>query len=277
MTLLEVFTRRNLAALIDHSREFTDSAIELSRHVKIDFGLVKDIQGRTITLGDILAHNVPVNSYGQIVGHFETVLGKPLRPLIESVVDRWEVEMMKKPSAPIVADYDAMAARVARLYEVRHILCHEAPRKPVYKVPEVDEFLESAISLTEALNEILTFEKFGAVPLTQADMNIAAGKQLRVVEDEMGRLLSEVEAKVREADSRLSDIKLPIQDSSTWLDRLRDVQTKWLDYRNAQCEFHTHLNRGGSIRSLLWAREAERLTQSRITDLDAWLKRESDR
>ena len=56
------------------------------------------------------------------------------------------------------------------------------------------------------------------VPLTQADMNIAAGKDLGAAEDEMGRrLLSQVEARIREADSRLFDVKLPILDSSTWL------------------------------------------------------------
>jgi len=42
VTLLEVFTRRNLAATIDHDRTFTDRAIEFSKHVKIDFALVKD-------------------------------------------------------------------------------------------------------------------------------------------------------------------------------------------------------------------------------------------
>jgi hypothetical protein len=88
---LEVFTRRNLADLIDHNRLFTDRAIELSKNIKIDFALVRDIQGRTITLGDILAHSVPINSLGHIAGCFETVLGKSLRPLLETIVDRWDV------------------------------------------------------------------------------------------------------------------------------------------------------------------------------------------
>lgn len=276
VTLLEVLTRRNLAALIDHSRGFTDRAIELAKHVRIDFSLVREVQGRTITLGDILAHSVPVNSFGQIVECFETVLGKPLRPLIQTVVDRWDVEVMRKPRRPIVGDYDAMARCVGRLFDVRHILCHEAPRKAVYDVKEVDEFLEKAIWFTEALNHILTFEKFGNVPLCQADMNIAAGKELKATEDKMGRLLSQIEAKVRDTDATLVNLKLPGPDSGSWLDRARDAQTKWLAYRDAQCEFQTHLNRGGTIRPLLWAREADRITRARIADLESWLKQESD-
>jgi uncharacterized protein YecT (DUF1311 family) len=276
VTLLEVFTRRNLADLIDHNRQFTDRAIELSKHVKIDFALVRDIQGRTITLGDILAHSVPVNSMGQILGCFETVLGKSLRPLLETIVDRWDVEIMKKPSAPIVDDYDEMARCLARLFEVRHILCHEAPRKAVYEIKEIDEFLQRAIRFTKALHEALTFERFGRVPLSQADMNIAAGRDLEAAEERMNHLLSEVETRVRDTDRRLSEVNLPKQDGSTWLGRLIEVRDKWVAYRNAQCEFHTYLNRGGTIRPLVWATEANRLTQLRIADLDSWLKRDSE-
>jgi hypothetical protein len=84
VTLLEVFTGSNLADLIDHDRLHTDPAIQLSKHVRIDFALVRDIQGRVITLGDILAHSTPVNSFGQIVTCIETVLGKSLRSLLEA-------------------------------------------------------------------------------------------------------------------------------------------------------------------------------------------------
>ncbi len=55
VTLPEVFARRNLADLIDHDKRFTDRAIEFSKQIKIDFALIRDIQGRTITLGDILS------------------------------------------------------------------------------------------------------------------------------------------------------------------------------------------------------------------------------
>jgi hypothetical protein len=52
VTLLEVFTRRNIAELIDHGSEYTNRAVELSKHFKMNFGLVRDVQGRVITLGD---------------------------------------------------------------------------------------------------------------------------------------------------------------------------------------------------------------------------------
>lgn len=276
VTLLEVFTRRNLADTVDHERSFADRAIELSKYVRIDFGLIRDIQGKTITLGDILAHSVPVNSFGQIVGYFETLLGKPLRPLLEAIVDRWDTEIMKKPRAPIVDDYDAMARSLSRLFEVRHILCHEAPRKSAYEASEINGFLDKAIRLVKALHEILTLERFGLVPLTQTAMNIAAAEELTKTEAEMNKLLISIETRLKEVDSK--PISIPGYESdASWLEHLKDVQEKWFAYRKAHCDFDTYLNRGGTIRSLLWGKEATRLTQRRITDLESWLTRDADR
>src|SRR5437660_1708809 len=45
VTLLEVFTRANIAELIDHDQRFTDRAIDLAKPFKMDFGLIRDIQG----------------------------------------------------------------------------------------------------------------------------------------------------------------------------------------------------------------------------------------
>jgi uncharacterized protein YecT (DUF1311 family) len=274
VTLLEVFTRRNLAELIDHGREFTDRALEFSKHLKIDFGLVRDIQGRTITLGDILSHSVPVNAFGQISSYFETLLGKPLRPLLEAAVDRVSVEVTKTASGPIISDFDALARWLTRLFEVRHILCHEAPLKAIYEVREIDEFLNNSIQFAKALEEVLKFEKFGLVPLTQTDMNIAANEDLKSVESKMNQLVSTIEGKI--VESGVATVRSQ-GTSPSWLDSFREEQSKWLSYREAHCDFHTYLNQGGTIRPLLWATEANRLTVSRAAYLESWLKRDSEK
>jgi uncharacterized protein YecT (DUF1311 family) len=276
VTLLEVFTRGNIAELIDHGPDYANRAIELTKNLKMDFALVQGIQGRVITLGDIVAHNVSVNSFGQMLGHFEVLLDKkPLRPILASAVDRWATEIERKPSEPIISDFDALAGRVTRLFEVRHILCHETPKKAVYEVGEIDDFLNDAIRFTKALEEVLTFEMFGLVPLTQTDMNITAGKDLKKKEEELNQLLAEIRAKVKITDDARAPLAAEKADGS-WLHSLNDAEEKWLSYRNAQCDFDTYLNQGGTIRPTLWAGEASRLTESRIAELRSWLKRESE-
>jgi len=272
VTLLEVFTRRNVAELIDHSSQFADRAIELSKNFKMDFSLVQSVQGRVITLGDIVGHNVPLNSFGQIVAHFEILLGKPLRPLLSSAVDRWATEMEKRPSEPIIPDFDGVASRLVCMFEVRNILCHELPKKPAYATNEIDDFLDAAFRFTKAMEEVLTFERFGLVPLTQTEMNIAAGDSLRKAEAEMNHLLSEAQLHAKKFDDAY-----PSHSGDSWLGSLNNAQEKWLACRNALCDFETYLNQGGTIRPLLWAIEAERLTKVRIDDLHSWLEREREK
>lgn len=273
--MLEVFTRTNIAELIDHGTEYANRAIGFSKNLKMDFALVRSIQGRAITLGDIVAYSVPVNSFTQIITHFETLIGKPLRPLLVSAVDRWATKINKEPCEPIIGDFDLLIRSLGKLFEVRHILCHETPRKSVYTVAEVDKFLDEAIRFTKALEEVLTFERFGLVPLTQTDMNIAAGESLRKKQDELKQLLYEIRATLKTSDDKPLPGAAAIADGNS-LHCLDDAEEKWLLYRNAHCDFATHLYRGGTIRPTLWAGEASRMTEIRIGELRSWLKRDSE-
>lgn len=258
VTILEVFTRRQIAALIDHSRPYTDRAVELSKQIKMDFATVREVQGRAITLGDIVAHSVPVNSFSQIMGYFETLVGKPFRPLLEQAVDRWRVEIKKLPPEPIIADFDALANHISRLFEVRNILCHELPESPIFNQAEVDEFLVDATRFAKATEAVLHFEKHGLTPLTQTEMNIDAMKRLREKEEELNLLLSEIQTRVINDDKEAAS--------------LNEAQEKWVSYRNAHCDFLTWLNQGGTIRTTLWVGSAQSMTMTRIAEIESWLK-----
>jgi uncharacterized protein YecT (DUF1311 family) len=275
VTLLEVFTKGNIGEIIDHESKYANRAIELSKNLKMDFALVQGIQGRAITLGDIVAHSVSVNSFGEMLGYFETLLDKPLRAVLTKTVDRWATEVEKKPSVPIIDDFELLARSLTRLFKVRHILCHETPKKAVYEVNEVEGFLDEAIKFTKALEEIINFELFGLTPLTQSEMNVAASRDLKSKEDELNLLLTEIQAKIKVWDDARSGL-VERGCETSWLQSLDDAQRKWISFRNSQCDFDTYSYYGGSIRPTLWAGEASRLTDSRIADLRSWLKRESE-
>jgi uncharacterized protein YecT (DUF1311 family) len=258
VTILEVFTRRQISALIDHAREYAERAVELSKHFKIDFAIVRGIQGRTITLGDIVAHSIPLNSYGQVVGYFEILMGKPFRSLLVNAVDRWRVEIQGLPSEPIIPDYDTMASHLTRLFEVRNIICHELPVSQVYTIAEVSEFLLEAERFAKAAEEVLRFEKYGLVPLTQSDMNIYSWNEFRVKDDELSNLLKAIPG----------DAALDAEEITC----LNETQEKWLAYQKAHCEMSTLQYKGGTIRPYLMNRYALIMTENRIAELQSWLK-----
>jgi len=97
-------------------------------------------------------------------------------------------------------------------------------------------------------------------------MNIAAGEKLRKTEEEMNQAISDLQSRVKRNDDDFS---------RRWLESLNHAQEKWLAYRNAQCEFDTFLNEGGTIRGMLWGEEATTLTTLRIDELKSSLERVS--
>ena len=246
VTILEVFTRARIAMLVNHDKKYALRAPILVKDYRIDFDLVHSIQGRTITLGEIVGHGVQVNTFGQIIDHFSTLLELNLPDRLATAIDRWETEISGKPSSPIIPDYGAMAAHVTRLFELRHIIVHELPKFPVYKKGDVADLLSHAEAFADALETLLTLEMYGLVPLTQTEMNIDAAEKLRAKEKELDLLIDSIRSEI-----------------SFWKDEsaaLQESQDKWLAYRNAHCDFVTYLYEGGTIRPLLWGNEAQMIT-----------------
>jgi uncharacterized protein YecT (DUF1311 family) len=148
------------------------------------------------------------------------------------------------------------------------------PAAPVYAVTEVGDFLDNAARFSEAIGEVLTFERYGLVPLTQTDMNIEASERLREKEDELDRLLDGLRAytaKFGEVPANSNRV------GGTWHSCFNEAQEKWLAYRNAHCDAMTYLNQGGTIRPLLWASMATKITGDRISSLRTWFEHESSK
>jgi Lysozyme inhibitor LprI len=271
VTFLEVFTRSNIAALVDHSKDYTDRAVELAKNFKMDFAAAQGIQGRAVTLGDIVAHSVPVNQFQQIISHFETLLGKKLRPLLIQAHDRVDVEILQKPKAPIIEDYDQMCERLSHLFEVRHIICHELPLEPVYSDDEVVPFLKAALSFIKAMEEIVSFERFGLTPLTQTEMNVRAYERSNQAWRELDEALNKVRESVQETNMSL----MPASVKLTELEAFNDCQEKWKQFAEADAEFAAYENQGGTIWPTIYAGHLTSIIESRIGKLNLWLGQET--
>ena len=161
---------------------------------------------------------------------------------------------MGKPKKPIVKDYDQMASSVARLFEVRHILCHELPSESVYEKAEIGLLLREAYCFVCSLEEILQFEKFGAAPLTQSAMNADAADTLRKLEEKLDALVSTIRNAIKRSEVDSKDRRG--LNNESWEESFEEDQRAWKSYRDSHCSFVTYSHSGGSIRPLIWANEA---------------------
>ena len=254
VTLLEVFCRAWIAQLIDRGAPYAEHAVKLVKDFKIDYGLVRAVEGRKVSLGDFVAHGVSLNSFSQICACFTTLIGADLLSEVAKAT-AWK----DGPSSNLlIADIKWVSCTLVRLYEVRHVLCHEYPESEVYQDKEIAGFLKAAGDFAGATDAVLTKLAFGTVPIPPAaEMVKTATTEL----EESEQLLAEVSARI-EGNVDLRGLKL-----------FRKSQVEWIKFRRAAAEMRGDNARGGSLSRYLRLLEAIVLTEARIDQLKPYLDR----
>ena len=258
MTLIEVFTRAWITTFVDFGKPYVERAIALAKNVKLDYELVDEIQGRTITLGDIIAHSLSLNTFGQIAGTFETLIEEDFVSRVAKALDYWELEVTGKPLVPIISDADAMSAALDRLFRIRHILVHEYPQDPVYALEDIPATLRAAADFAFAAYEACTEILYGRVPLANLEMKEAVGEEWHRFDEELSRILDQISSRADDEGRKL----------------LQDAQSHWVSYREAHCAFRADSTPGGSMARLLWLHEARDLTEARLKQMRWYVERE---
>jgi hypothetical protein len=150
---------------------------------------------------------------------------------------------------------ERLRASLVRLFQVRHILTHELPSRPVYEPGEIDVFLLSAIEFVRASQQTFATLLYGNYEFKPRDMAVQAKGSETRREDELRSILD-----------RLKDL--------VDTDALRRSQDSWKEYQEQQALFRSHALAGGSMQPVIYVQELTRLAGLRIEELTWWLERE---
>jgi uncharacterized protein YecT (DUF1311 family) len=262
ISLFEVFTRSWVRAIVEGSTAFAERAIPLIQTAKPDYRLVISITNKIVTFGDIVAHTVPVSNLEHVVSVFETLCDKKMPALLRVAVDRWETEVENKPATPIIDDYDVVCANVSKLFELRHMVCHEVPKlgSGSSMFADVGIQLKALTVLMHAFEEVLTNELFGKPPLTQSAMNERASKDYEEENLKMNVVLGALRDRYGSDARRL---KL-----------LNTAQSAWERYRKLQAIVQHDPIGEGSIGPMMRSFEAMEITKERTERLRVFLNAE---
>lgn len=253
VTLLEVFVRGWIEKLVNQGVPYVERAAKLSIGLKFDFAIASSLHGRVVTLGQLIAHSVSLSRLESIVDVLGTLLDENLFSSISKIHDRWAVEIEGKPDLPIISDIEQLKRNLFRLFEVRHILVHEMPRKKPHTADEVDDFLRSATLFVQALDEMLSTRLHGKYPLSQAEMNSEAASRSEAAMEELEELCEQI---AREEGSTT----------------IYDVQKAWAIFLDAEADRQSQVASGGSMQPMIYSSAAESLTRTRIDELKRWIE-----
>ena len=259
VTILEVFVRSTLADLIDAGGDYAVRAEGVVKRsgLKIDFRTAQAIVGEKLSLGDLISHVIPVNGIEDIHDSMSELLGAKLFEDIRNQEDRWEVHIHGRERGPMITDVEDLRRKLARTFEVRHILVHELPLRQVFETSELGGLIEAVRQFCEAVRWRTEFLLHGLVPLTQTDMNIAAGQSAAVADNELQQVIVQARS---DTDMR------PEFDAA---------QDAWEHYRDQHSEYVSRHSRGdgGTISSLLYSSSFEQITRDRVKQLRNHLSR----
>ncbi len=253
---LEGFFRMAIKDLIDAGEPYLSNAEKPASSVKLDFSLLRAVHGKSITVGEIVSHGVPLSSLKHIQAIFSSLLESDFLNGLRTVSDRWAHEVKGEPVTPILKNPDEVFADVAKTYELRHIICHEIASAYEINLQEIEKCFESCVKFLRAAYEFISQTLHPNAPLTQTDMNISAGESLI-------KKQTEVDDAFKSLRERLDASEIQSLDKS---------QQLWKAYCDAWANFVAGrmCRGGGTIWPLIYAGAAEANTQNRLEEIKGY-------
>jgi uncharacterized protein YecT (DUF1311 family) len=256
---VEGYFRIAIKELIDAGEPYLSNAEKPASSMKIDFSIVRAVHGKSVTVGELVAHGIPLSRLDHVEAALSNLLGISFLRALRSTVDRWAHEVKGNAAVPILTEPDQVFADVAKTFELRHIICHEMASAYEIEYDEVARCFESCVKFLRASDELISETMQPGAPLTQSEMNIAAGKSLADARQSMAQAVSDLRARLTGDD----------------LAAFEDAQENWEKYCTAWAEFDAMEVKGGTMWPTVRAGSEEALVRQRISELRSY-RRMSD-
>lgn len=247
---MESLFREFVKELIDFGYPYSKNAENLKAEIKFDFKIVTEIQGKTITIGDLISHLLPLSKLEYINHTMTTLIGEDFLNRLKSVVDSWPDDK-SQTYEPIIKDASKVYQDVEKTFELRHIYCHEFTSNDLVEPEIIKRCFDNTRLFLEATSCLIRHLIAPNAPKTQAAMNQLAIDEFNQAEAEMNKIYEQV----------LNVLSI----GRKW--QLEEVQNQWVDFRQKQVSFLAKNFQGGSIFPLIYYSEMNSLTNQRINEL----------
>jgi hypothetical protein len=252
---VEGYFRMAIKDLVDSGEPCLTNAEKPASSMKLDFSLLRAVHGKAITIGELVAHGVQLSRLEHIDAVLSNLIGKGVLEALRTTTDRWAHEVKGQPAKPILSNPDSVFRDVAKTFELRHIICHEIASAYEIKSDEISQCFESCVSFLKASDEFVSETISPGAPLTQTDMNAAAG-----------RALSEKKQWLVES---IAALKLRLNATETVA--FEEAQEKWQRYCDAWANFVAGEHVGaGTVWPLIYARAAEAVVERRLEEVSGF-------
>ncbi|CAG5074789.1 hypothetical protein DYBT9623_05477 [Dyadobacter sp. CECT 9623] len=257
VTMIEVFFQEVVKELVDSGEPYSTNIFKSIEVSKFDAALLKALHGRKITMGELTSHLLALNRIEEIIGLMDRLMDLKFKDRISTITDRWEIEINKKASVPIIDDIEGNIKTLEELIRVRHTVVHELTDISV-SAKEALLYINEAHKFLSATNELVTETLYPNAPLTQTAMNIAAGQDYQASKSSLRLFVARL----------AKDLRAGYTDPDRVRSLLKAMRT-WEIFVDQLATFESESVQGGTMQSQVYAMAAEGLTNNMLKYFEA--------
>jgi hypothetical protein len=256
IAVLETHFKATVQAIVDSGSPYLDRGLALTRdRLRSASELLPILHRKTVTVGELVAHQLPFNSVASIEDALGTLFDAKLKGLVGTARDPYHVRN-EIDSLPLVDDVEALWRDLAKTFERRHILAHEAASNYVVTFDHAESAIDCAVRFTAAVDALLWATVWKHLPLTQYEMNTDAWSRYGEVRKKFARTLWHAWAIAKKNNQQKA---------------FYNLHRNWRAYARGWSRFEVDEFGMGSIRPLIAATAHERLLKARAKDVMDWV------
>lgn len=228
---VEAYFKMAIKELVDKRKDLMPNAIPLLKQ-KIDAEVAVSLGGDEITLGDLVAHSCSYSKFESIESSVSKILSASFSGELKNVQNRYRNTFFDEPLQPILENPEKTFDSVRKIYELRHIICHEIASSHVFDYDEINESFEDCVQFLRASDEVISNTIEPNFPRTQSELNEKAIDDLMSASQELGVLENEI-SKLLEPNA---------------VAEFNKVQGEWLCFAESWADFESGYFEHGSLR-----------------------------
>lgn len=184
----EAFFRSVYKELIDSGKPFRDNVTKLDKAKieKFDFNIVDAIQTKTFTIGEFISHQLTCNSFADISHNLTALTGSDFPKQIKMFKNK------RENSNKFIKNSDQIIGDIERIFELRHIFCHEFATNLKVDKDKIWSYFTSAKVFLEHTNDFIWNKLYPDAPKTEAEMPAHATKEFEATESKLSELIETI-------------------------------------------------------------------------------------
>jgi hypothetical protein len=252
---LQTFHRGVIVGLVQHSETLRERAAE---SLNEKFSLREALQwlhGTSATFGELVAHTAPCNSVGDMLSRLTQIAGFDFKAALGQAVSPYDRE--HADTAPrLIPNVDLLISSLADAFRLRHIFAHEAAPGTVVDLDTCTRLFEAVRTWVHAVDGVLWATVYKDSPLTQAEMNGAASRQVTLARSSLAQSMRLALA----AERSKGTTKWLRENHRQW----RSVVLGW--------KMQTYSQLDGTMWAGVGASDLADAIRARTTQVNAWLR-----